>query len=72
MNIILTYLLILIGFIIFSTGLYYISNASAECITMPGGDVEPKNKQSFTVGGSFGIIFGVVFMLGGLGFAVTN
>ena len=71
MNIIVAYILILIGFIIFSTGMYYIANASAKCITKDG-VLEPENMQSFKIGGSFGVIFGIIFMMMGGIFTFTS
>jgi hypothetical protein len=71
MNIIVSYLFILVGFIIFSTGMYYISNASAKCISN-NGVLEPENAQSFKIGGGFGATFGLIFMILGIVFTFTS
>jgi hypothetical protein len=71
MNIIVAYILILIGFVIFSVGMYYISNASANCITKDG-ILQPDNRDSYRIGGGFGTTFGLIFMIMGIVAGVTS
>jgi len=66
MNIIIAYILILIGFVIFSTGMYYIANASAKCVNKDG-VLEPESREPNRIGGGFGVTFGLIFMLAGMG-----
>jgi hypothetical protein len=71
MNIIVAYILIVIAAVIFSVGIFYIANASAKCITKDG-EMQPDNRDSNKIGGSFGVILGVFFLIAGVGIGVTS